>query len=120
MVMSSVSFEVELVRASFGGSSSLCFARLMRMDSGRSSLTACGEPLRENRAFHAACLDAGSGKLTFTGRGRLWTFGLSCCFFPILLVNIVTGKEAVDGSSGTILEKKAMPCHAIPRPTTNH
>jgi len=75
--VSFISFVVELVEPSLGGSSSLCFARLMRMDSGRSSLTACGEPLREKRAFHAACLDARLGKFTFTGRGRLGTFGLN-------------------------------------------
>jgi len=85
--VSFISFVVELVGRSLGGSSCLCFASVMRMVSGTSSLTACGEPLREKRAFYAACLDARFGKLTFTGRGRLGTFGLSWCFFPILVVN---------------------------------
>jgi len=64
-------FEDDLVGPSLGGRTSLGFARLIRMDSGRSSLTACEEPLREKRAFHAACLVARFEKLTFTGRGRL-------------------------------------------------
>jgi len=106
-VLGSVSFGVELLGLCLGGSSSLCFICLMRMDSGRSSLTACGEPLREKRAFHAACLDARFGEWTFTGRGQLGTFGLGCCFFPILVVNIVTGRESVDRNTGPILEKSS-------------
>jgi len=82
----SVTFEVGLVGPGLGGSPSLCFARLMWIDSGRSSLTACGEPLREKRAFHAACLDARFGKLTFTGRGRLGTSVSVCFFLPILVL----------------------------------